>query len=373
MSETSDNFKSIHISEKRAACMAKVYIVILNWNGLSDTLECLASVFQLDYLNFEAIVVDNGSSDESVETIRSKFPQVILIENRKNLGFTGGNNVGMRYAMKHGADYVWLLNNDTVVETDSLAKLVDEAEQHPQVGLVSPVIQHYDCPENVEFMGAYVDYANFKITVVTHSNELESQLVQHNLILWGTALLIKKEVIETVGYLSEKYFAYAEDCDYSIRSLRANYRTMIILDANILHKGARSTGYHSPIKIFLGMRNLYFLWSDNTHGFRRILVPGHYIGMVINCAKCLSDEGNKRGFDACLNGFWAAFREMGGGYDPTIIIPSWLRSVFCFFVTWQPYFWVKLLKLDFRGIVRATFVKVQAKFYKVKTKFVAGL
>lgn len=103
----------------------KVYVIILNWNGLEDTLECLGSVFQMDYQNFEVLVVDNGSKDNSINFIKTKYPQVVLIENKENLGYTGGNNIGMRYALNNGADYVWLVNNDTVVMVDTLSKLID--------------------------------------------------------------------------------------------------------------------------------------------------------------------------------------------------------------------------------------------------------
>ncbi len=88
-----------------------------------------------------------------------------------------------------------------------------------------------------------------------------------------------------------------------------------------------------------------------------MVVPCYYIGMVINYAKCLFDEGNVKGFDACLNGFWAAIRGKGGGYDPRILMPSWLKAVFRFFVSWHPYFWVRLLRCDVIGIVRAAFAK----------------
>jgi len=346
------------MSKKEERFMAKVYIIILNWNGLKDTIECLDSVYKLHYPDFHVIVVDNGSSDCSVETISREFPQIILIENNKNLGFTGGNNVGMHRAMQLGADYVWLLNNDTVVDPDSLARLIDEAEMSPQTGLVSPVVHYYDTPEKIQFMGAYADFEHFTNTNVVDAKELEDPSVQRNLVLWGTALLIKREVIEAIGYLAEKYFAYVEDCDYSYRALSANFLAKVRLDAQIFHKGSKSTGRHSPVQVFLGTRNMYFLWKDHTQGLRRICLPGNYLGMVINYAKCLADEGNEKGFDACLNGYWAAIRGVGGGYDPTIIIPSYLKLIFCFLVSWYPYFWVHLLRCDVIGIVRMTWNKI---------------
>ena len=344
------------------AGMPKVYIIIINWNGLDDTLECLDSVYQLEYFNFEVIVVDNCSSDDSVVTIPIKFPRVTLIRNSKNLGFTGGNNVAMRHAVAQGADYVWLLNNDTVVRPDSLSKLVEGAEQSPDIGLASPLIYHYDTPDKIQFMGARADFAHFSVTAIDDPHELDRQQVQHTLTLWGTALLIKRSVIETIGYLSDKYFAYVEDRDYSLRALRADYRNIVRPDAHIFHKGSKSTGHHSPIQVFLGTRNLYFVWRDNTLGYRRVFVPGYYIGMVINYASCLAEERNKAGFDACLNGCWAAFRGKGGGYDPTIVMPWWLKKIFIFSVACYPHFWVRMLRLDLTGIIRTALAKVQLKF-----------
>ena len=332
--------------------MARVHIIILNWNGLKDTLECLESVFRLDYDDFAVIVVDNCSSDDSVATIRQKFPQVILLENNSNLGFTGGNNVGIKHAMALGTDYVWLLNNDTVVEVDTLAKLVAAGEQSPQTGLVSPVLHYYDNPDKVQFMGAYADLSNFNVNIVKDFSELDIEHVRQNLILWGTALLIKKSVIETVGCLSDKYFAYVEDCDYSLRVLRHHFRTMISLDARILHKGSQTTGKRSPFQIYLRTRNMYFLWMDNGAGWRKILVPGYFIAMVIYNAKVLADEGNEKAYDACLNGFWAALKQKGGGYDPSVAIPPWLKAVFTFLVSWHPHFWVDFFKCNVGGMVK---------------------
>lgn len=342
-----------------ALTVPRVAIIVLNWNGLEDTLECLDSVFRLDYPNYEVIVVDNCSSDGSVATIRREFPQVTFIENSKNLGYTGGNNVGIRRALNLGADYVWLLNNDTVVEPDTVSKLVDEAERSPETGLVSPVIHLYDTPEKIQFRGTYADFANYALVHVKDAKELESERVRRNLILWGTALFIKKNVIEAIGYLSEKYFAYHEDCEYSLRALRNNFRTLVRLDSRVFHKESRSTGKRSPIQVFLRARNVYFLWMDNVQGVRRVFIPCHYIGMMIRYAKVLSDEGDEGVLDACLNGMWAALRGIEGAYDPTFVIPARLKTIFSFFLAWHPYFWANFFMGNLRGILRDALARTQ--------------
>jgi len=313
----------------------------------------------LNYENFEVVVVDNGSSDDSVATIRRNYPLTTILENKENLGYTGGNNIGIQYAMGNGADYVWLLNNDAVVDLDTLAKLVDEAERFPTIGLVSPVIYYYDNPDKIQFMGAYADFAKNVIANIEEPNELDNNWVQRYLVLWGTALFIKRNVIESIGYLSERYFAYWEDIDYSLRALRKHFQTKVRLDARILHKDSRSSGKQSPFQVFLKTRNHYFLWRDNLQGLKRIFALCHYIGMVIGAAKNQSDKGNEISFDACLNGAWAAFLGKGGAYDQTIVIPSWLKTVFRFFGSWHPYFWVCLFNGNFRGIVRRTLTWAQ--------------
>ena len=123
----------------------------------------MESVFKLDYPNFEVIVVDNGSKDNSAEVIHTTHPQVLLIENKENLGYAGGNNIGMRYAMDHGADYIWLLNNDTIFDPYTLDKIVASCESCEEIGLVSPVIYYDDISEKIQFIGSYMDWEHQKI------------------------------------------------------------------------------------------------------------------------------------------------------------------------------------------------------------------
>jgi GT2 family glycosyltransferase len=135
----------------------------LNWNGLLDTVQCLESIQRLKYENYEVVVVDNGSGDNSAAYLKKNYPWIVLIENVNNLGYAGGNGVGMRYAVANNADYLWLLNNDTVVHTDSLRNLVSMTEASPAIGLASPIIFYFDQPNRWQFAGSYFDWKTFSL------------------------------------------------------------------------------------------------------------------------------------------------------------------------------------------------------------------
>mgnify|MGYP001563305766 FL=1 len=340
----------------------KVFIIILNWNGLQDTLECLESVYKLEYSNFEVVVVDNGSSDDSVKVIRNAYPQVTLIENDKNLGFTGGNNIAMRYAMRHGCDYMWLLNNDTIVESDALCKIITAAEKSLDIGLVSPVIYYYDKPDKIQFCGCYIDWKDLSISSVSDIVILDQVCKERQISLWGTALLIKRCIIEQVGYLNEKYFAYYEDYEYSTRVANADYRNIVQREAKVYHKGSGSTsGQESPIQVFLRTRNLYFFWMDNLKGLRKINYFKKYIAHTILYATSLNNNLPESA-DACFNGAWAAIRGIGGPWDKSASMSGSLKKVFYFICSWHPYFLTALLQGDFLNIISKTFKRVKAKY-----------
>ena len=247
----------------------KVFIIILNWNGLKDTLECLESVFKLDYPNFEVIVVDNGSTDNSVEVIRKAYPQVILIENKKNLGYAEGNNVGIRYALKHGADYVWLLNNDTVVDADALKNLVKVAEKNENVGILGSKIYYYDKPNIICFAGATIDWEK---GTSPHIGDGEIDKGQYDAIkevdrVTGCSMLVKKEVCETIGLLDENFFLYVEEVDWCVRAKKAGFKCMIVPDSKVYHKISISVKKISNFyKTYYMNRNFLYLIKKN-HSF----------------------------------------------------------------------------------------------------------
>ena len=329
--------------------MRKVYIIILNWNGLKDTLECLKSIDKLDYRPFEVIVVDNGSIDNSSEIIVKNFPNVFLMKNSENLGYAKGNNLAMRYAMEHGADYLWLLNNDTVVEKDTLSNLIDNAEKFADIGMVSPVIHFYYEPKKVQFCGSYVDTRKMEIIYPkeNHASASEDFVKGKYICLWGTALLAKREVIKKIGYLNEDYFAYWEDTDYSLRSIKSGFRNEVIKSARIFHKtllpkpGVKRRGNHF---YYYMARNKYYWGKHHSTGIIRYWFQRNYFAEALrlyNLAftrQISCDEA-----EAYLTGVNDAIHGKSGKWDGIINVPAWLEKLCSMMCSWHPFFWIDLL------------------------------
>ena len=326
----------------------KVVTIILNWNGLEDTLECIDSLHKMDYPQNDIIVVDNGSSDGSVPIIRQRYPFITIMLSERNLGFAMGNNVGIRKALDMDTDFIWCLNNDTVVEKDTLTKLVNTLLYSPKIGLISPLIYFYDKPDEMQFCGSYIDWENKSIIKLNNLDEITDEM---SISLWGTALLIRREVIERVGYLNEKYFAYHEDEEYSMRVLKAGFQNSVHPDARIYHKNSRSTGSNdAPIQVFLRARNLFFLWMDALKGINRVCHIRRYLAHIVSYGGSLREKNLPDSVDACLDGVWHAFLGAGGPRNPEITMPIPLRKIFHFMFSWHPYFWADLLRGDFPKI-----------------------
>jgi GT2 family glycosyltransferase len=211
--------------------MKKVAIIILNWNGREDTIECLTSLQDMTYPHTEIILVDNGSMDGSVQAVSARFPEVHIIETGRNLGFTGGNNVGLTYALTTDADYVMLLNNDTVLPPDFLEPLVDYAEANPRAGVVGPKIYLHATRDLVWFDRAYMDrrgtilHADYKEPDPLPNDPRPAVPTAH---IPGCALLIKRKVIQQIGMLDEDFYLLCEDSDWCLKAKKAGYQVVVI-------------------------------------------------------------------------------------------------------------------------------------------------
>lgn len=221
-----------------------VYIIILNWNRKEDTLSCLQSIERVAYPNLSVILVDNASSDGTVESVGESFPSVKVIENSRNLRFAGGNNVGIEYALRNKADYILLLNNDTVVAPDFLDRLIEVADTDKRIGIAGPKIYYYQDRKRIWFAGGRVEYWKGWIS---HIGVREPDHGQYDVLrevdyITGCCMLVKREVIERVGKLDERFFIYGEDADWCLRASRAGYTLVYVPSSIIWHKVSASSG-----------------------------------------------------------------------------------------------------------------------------------
>jgi len=211
----------------------RTVLIVLNWNGCDDTLRCLASCASLD-APATIVVVDNGSSDDSVAAVRGAHPDVVVLETGSNLGFSAGNNVGIQWALDHRYDVIGILNNDTVLEPGFLAPLLAAIAGDPGGVAVSPEIRYLARPDDVWFAGARRDE---RTGAFLHADlpEHERRGITSTPALTGCALVCHRSVWERVGRLDEWYFLLFEDSDWSARAVAAGLGLQVVHDSILLH------------------------------------------------------------------------------------------------------------------------------------------
>ena len=237
----------------------KVAIIIVNWNGKKDTLECLNSLRRDLYSNKEIIIVDNASSDGSIESIERSGFNVKVIRSSRNLGFTGGNNLGLIEAQKYGVRYCFLLNNDTTVEPRALSALVEVAEERPADAVLSPVIHYSDVPAEIWFAGATL--------CINHGEALHDlslvpgRLSETYRSPWvsGCAMLVRMVAVDQVGGFDERFFLNWEDVDLCVRMRKAGWEVSVVPRSRIYHKVGRSQVKLHGVNSYYSVRNSLLL------------------------------------------------------------------------------------------------------------------
>jgi len=220
----------------------KVSIIILNWNGLEDTVECLESLKNITYSNYEVIVVDNGSKGNDAQVLEERFGDYVhLIRNDKNYGYTGGNNIAIRYVVDNSApDYFLILNNDIIVAPDFLDQMIKSTKSDASIGIVGPKVYYSSFPDHIQSVGGKVNMRTGQASLI---GVKEIDAGQYNTrqevdYVFGCCLLIKNEVIQKVGLFDESYFCYWDETDYCFRAREANYKVVCIPEAKIWHKAS---------------------------------------------------------------------------------------------------------------------------------------
>jgi len=253
---------------------AAVAVVVLNWNGRELTLDCIRSLLEIPTPGVEIILVDNASSDGTVDAVSAEFGgRVTLIVNDDNLGFAGGNNVGIRHALEGGAEFVLLLNNDTVVDPGLVDHLLRPFSGAPGVGVTGPKIYYYTPADQIWFAGGQVYLArgttrHIGIRETDHGQFDDEREVDY---ITGCALMARREVFETSGLLDPSYVAYYEDVDFCMRARRAGYRILYAPGGKVWHKISASTGGQ------LGRRKVTRKFKSTWKFFRRYARPWHWL------------------------------------------------------------------------------------------------
>lgn len=298
--------------------MPSVAIIIVNWNGYAFTQKCILSLNRLNYTNFKIILVDNASEDGSGEKLAKDFPGVIFIQSKINAGFTGGNNLGLKYAIDRGYDYCMLLNNDTEVESDFLGPLVNFLEENFNYAAAQPKIFFLKNRELIwNAGGKYYSWLGITRTIGLGKTDSED-FSKVSKVDWitGCCILVKTKVIEKVGLLDEKFFAYFEDVDWSFRFRSHGYNLAYVPQSKIYHVAGASSkaevkmkgGKLNPIIHYYDTRNHLYLVRKHADGIIFIINLFVQFIKIIGYSIYFIVRGKWTKLSFALRGFYHGFK-----------------------------------------------------------------
>ncbi|OGN52716.1 MAG: hypothetical protein A2Z85_01495 [Chlamydiae bacterium GWA2_50_15] len=255
-----------------------IFIIILNWNGKDDTLACLASLQSVFYAPFRIVVVDNGSSDGSIDAIESAYPAVALLKNQENLGFAEGNNIGAQFALKEGADWIFLLNNDTVVEPGILSAFSAHFQTHPNSSLSGAVPFLFDQKSlTLDHLGGRWNAKKAQFDLIGKGapfhEELFSRLPELDYAC-GCSLMIRRDVVEKIGLFDARFFLLWEEADFCLRAKRAGFLLSICKEALLRHKVSASFVGGKP-------QSRYYWWRNRLLFIELNVTPGPRVALYI--------------------------------------------------------------------------------------------
>lgn len=213
-----------------------IYAMILNWNGAEDTIRCLGSLGRLEGAEVKPVVVDNGSTDGGGEKIARAFPGVELISTGRNLGYTGGNNFGLRLLLERKPDFIWLLNNDTVVGPGCLAALLSCSARNPRAGIFAPQVRFLGRPGTVWSQGIDVEPFTGRIVCRNHGRPAEKGPPRTVRAVSGAVMLVRRETLEEAGLFDDRFAFYHEDVELCLRAAGAGWKTMVVPEAKAWHR-----------------------------------------------------------------------------------------------------------------------------------------
>ena len=231
--------------------------VVLTWNDYEMAQTCIASLYENDYPNLKVVVVDNGSKFDTITPLTTAFPDLTVVALDKNYGFTGGCNRGLEKALEMGADYAFLLNNDTIVERSAISELVKTMEAEPDIGLASAIILDMGEPKQIQSYVGFVSPDRAFLVRPDEGNLLTSeyQVVKDTEFASACAIMFRRPLMEQLGLFDERLFTNWEDYDLCLRYCKAGHRITIVGTAEVQHRRHQTTGSRSPFITYYATRN----------------------------------------------------------------------------------------------------------------------
>jgi GT2 family glycosyltransferase len=301
----------------------RVYVIVINWNGEDDTISCLQALLDVDYDDMHVVISDNGSRPESLQAMRdwavqnglrlspraeaprenshASIRSLCLIENGKNLGFTGANTAGIAYALQNNAAYVLFLNNDAIATRPFLRRMVDVAERNPDLGVLG-CKTFYARAEPATGMHRIWSLGGYDYVCGNPMNRGRNQRDQpgwtgvvENELICGCCMLIRRAVIDDIGVQDDDLFFAIDDVEYSLRAARAGWRNALVLDAAIYHEGSASMAGRTGLQLYYLFRNTYYFRTKYFPWYHNIIFFAHHLTryfVIGGAAKALRGAGH---------------------------------------------------------------------------------
>lgn len=309
-------------------------IILVNWNGTKDTIECLESLKLLKDVKFKVIVVDNCSRTHHFDNLKSYIiksfghhlilsydeiasfedhqnpPDIFLLKLDVNTGFTGGNNIGMEVAKRIGSRFYWLLNNDTVVDPNTLKELLISLAIDGKNGIAGSFIYSYDKKEFITFGSVkIIPWKGYGLRLKSVKYDYWNVAFEVDSVA-GASTLIDARVVDDIGTLDENYFAYAEETDFNIRAKKAGWKIISVPNSLVYHKVGGSLSHGSPIRDYYCTRNVLYLVKKNFCRYLPIAILYHFFR--ITCIEIVIRKKRIKHLSACIQGFIDfMFKRMG--------------------------------------------------------------
>ncbi|HKI79994.1 MAG TPA: glycosyltransferase family 2 protein [Ignavibacteriaceae bacterium] len=287
--------------------LPQVSIIILNWNGSQDTMECLKSLNNVTYRNIEIIVVDNGSKEAELRLLEDflKGKDVTFIKNKTNLGFTGGNNVGIKKALSNKADFILILNNDTMVSPGFIEPLLSVFNKSENAGIVAPQINYYNNKKLIWSAGGKIDKMRGSGFAISDQYERENNKIEKSVgFVSGCCMLVKREVFEVIGIFDENYFAYVEDTDLCYRTIQDGFKIFVAGNSKIYHKVSRSTIKNlTQLPLYYVTRNRLYFAGKNLNYLNYLVVRLYLIVTMFFKTLLWSVSGKRLNISTVIKAF----------------------------------------------------------------------